>query len=372
MMVNSNFKNISRKKLNKILQSGTTKFQLNKSLTADIQNNIKLTPYVIQYDQLRLDIGRAYRKAILLSHQYGVEYKLRLSDPSYNTPVQKLTEAGLEPSLVRSMYERDDRLDTKVDLENHQYLVKNCSNLYKKLLVAPVELVNSVSDSKLRSVIDDALEQISNTSEMNTNIYSLDESMIIEAACDQFCEYFGPVGKIVTPVFPDVNDMLSAINPASNMGAAYEIKNLCRKSTRKEQLVRTITSVFYHCDTNFMYQLSKLPIIVFTRLQFKLVAIKTRLVFAVPGQITIIQSFVLKMIVSCMTKTSNSMYCSGLTQIEISERLSNLRNSLTGSFDAKGFDLSQHRFSMIFMYCILDETIFKNNTIMNNIIKFLM
>lgn len=371
-MVYLNLNNILRKRFNRNFKSGTIKFQLNNLLTANIRNNIKLTPYVIQYDQLRLDISRAYRKAILLSHQYGVEYKLRLIDSSYNTPVQKLIEAGLEPSLVRSMYNRDDRLDTKVDLENYQYLLKNCSNNYKKLLVAPIELVNSVSDSKLRSVIDDALEQIANTSAMDLNINSLDESMIVEAACDQFCEYFGPVGKIVIPVFPDVDDMLSAINPASNMGAAYEIKNLCRKSTRKEQLVRTITSVFYHCDTEFMYQLSKLPIIVFTRLQFKLATIKTRLVFAVPGQITIIQSFVLKMVVSCMVKTSSSMYCSGLTQIEISSRLSNLRNSLTGSFDAKGFDLSQHRFSMIFMYCILDETIFKNNTIMNNINKFLM
>lgn len=363
---------IFRKKFVRYFKSDTVKFHINNSLTTGIRQNIKLNPYLIESDQLKLDIGRAYRKAILLSHQYGVEYKLRLLDLSYDTPVQKLLEAGLEPSLIQSMYNRDDRLDTKVDLENYQYLLEHCSDSYRKLLVAPVELVNSVSESKLRSVIDDALEQIASTSAMDPTIDSLNESMIIEAACNQFCEYFGPAGKIVTPVFPDVDDMLSAINPASNMGAAFEIKNLCRKSTRKEQLVRTITSVFYHCDTQFMYELSKLPIIVFTRLQFKLATIKTRLVFAVPGQITIIQSFVLKMIVSCMVKTPNSMYCSGLTQIEISDRLSNLRNSLTGSFDAKGFDLSLHRFNMIFMYCILDETVFKDNAIMNNVNKFLM
>ena len=365
-------RNNLRKKLNRNFKSGTVKFQLNNSLTIDIRNHIKLNPYLIQYDQLRLDIGRAYRKALLLSHQYGVEYKLRLNDPSYNTPEQKLIEAGLEPSLIRSMYNRDDRLDTKVDLENYQYLLRHCSNMFKQLLVAPIELVNSVSDSKLRSVMDEALVQIASTSAMDLQLSSLNESMIVEAACDQFCEYFGPAGKTVVPVFPDVDDMLSAINPASNMGAAFEIRNLCRKSTRKEQLVRTIRSVFYHCDNEFMYALSKLPIIVFTRLQFKLATIKTRLVFAVPGQITIIQSFVLKMIVSCMIKTPNSMYCSGLTQIDISDRLSNLRNLLTGSFDAKGFDLSQHRFNMIFMYCILDETIFKDNAIMNNVNKFLM
>ena len=270
------------------------------------------------------------------------------------------------------MYNREDRLDTTIDHENHQYLLSNCSRSYKELLVAPEKLVNSVSDSKFRKTLSEAQDQIASISAMDLNLCSLNESMIIKAACNLFYEYFGNAGKSVCPVSPDVDTTLAHINPSSNMGAAFGIKSLCRKASRKDLLVSTISSAFFACDTDFLYKLSKLPIIVFTRLQFKSDTIKTRLVFAVPGQVSIIQSIYLKMVVSAMVKTMSSMYCSGLTQIEISDRLSNLRNRLTGSFDAKGFDLSLHRFYIIFMYCIFKETIFKHNYIMRKITVFLM
>ena len=82
------------------LKHGTAIPHLNKSLSDDIRLSINLQPYLITEDQLPLDITRAYRDALVYSHQFGLEYIARSNDPRYKTPAQTLIEVGLEPSLV--------------------------------------------------------------------------------------------------------------------------------------------------------------------------------------------------------------------------------------------------------------------------------
>lgn len=121
----------------------------------------------------------------------------------------------------------------------------------------------------------------------------------------------------------------------------------------------------------FLYDLSKNPILVFTRLQFKTSEIKTRLVFAVPGEIAVLELAILMIFQSCVNQTVQSSYASGLRQVDISKKIKSIHDLLNISFDAKGFDLRVHAFNITMFICLLEETIFVHCPLAKRVLRFI-
>lgn len=155
------------------------------------------------------------------------------------------------------------------------------------------------------------------------------------------------------------------------MGASHHINKLTPKAHCMDILYSALHRCFKLNDRGFRFSLSKLPTLIFTRLQFKSFEIKTRLVFCVPGEIAIIESAILILIISCIKKGVNTSYASGLTQPQVSTLVSSFYGYVTGSFDASGFDLRVHGFYICLFFCVLECTIFKNHMLLRDVCKFL-
>uniref|UniRef100_A0A2V0R9A7 Uncharacterized protein n=1 Tax=viral metagenome TaxID=1070528 RepID=A0A2V0R9A7_9ZZZZ len=156
------------------------------------------------------------------------------------------------------------------------------------------------------------------------------------------------------------------------MGACSRLVRLGPKAHCVGILKDSLHRNFLDDDGEFRFQLSRLPILIFTRLQFKVKEIKTRLVFAYPGEIAIIESALLKIVVSLIDgKNINVSYSSGLTQPDVSNKVRSLYGKLKASLDASGFDLNYPAFYLILFFCVLENTIFKSSPVARRILKFL-
>jgi len=156
------------------------------------------------------------------------------------------------------------------------------------------------------------------------------------------------------------------------MGASRFISKLRPKAYCMDILERALIRNFIYNDAEYRFSLSQLPILIFTRLQFKVTEIKTRLVFAVPGEVAILESTLLSIIISCIKKDNNNLsYCGGLTQLGIRDAIVSLYGHLKGSLDASKFDLRIHGFLLCLPFTVLECTIFRNCPVLIETCKFL-
>jgi len=173
-------------------------------------------------------------------------------------------------------------------------------------------------------------------------------------------------------VVPTFEEILNGVKLEANMGACARLVRLGPKAHCLDILKDSLFRNFLDDDGEFRFQLSRLPILIFTRLQFKVTTIKTRLVFAYPGEIAILESALLKIIVSLIdSRNVNVSYSSGLTQLDVSNKVKSLYGELKGSLDASGFDLNYPAFYLILFFCVFENTIFKSSPVARRILKFL-
>jgi hypothetical protein len=85
---------------------------------------------------------------------------------------------------------------------------------------------------------------------------------------------------------------------------------------------------------------------------------KLRLVFAVPGEIAICQSFLDLIAKSVVSKSISAPVASGLTQPLISRRVSQFKHKQSVSLDASKFDLTIGPYAIMLWFTLIKRCFF--------------
>jgi len=129
-----------------------------------------LTPYLIG-PGLVDDISRAVREA--KSRFYNFKLNKRYVSSIYDT--------GLKESMVKSINDRKDQIFTLSLDQVYTFIKSRCSGAYKKLLIDPNTLVDTVSPDVLDDKIAAAVDTLNNTESTDIGALRLDEKYLVAA-----------------------------------------------------------------------------------------------------------------------------------------------------------------------------------------------
>jgi hypothetical protein len=119
-------------------------------------------------------------------------------------------------------------------------------------------------------------------------LFNLSDS-IIASALQLTCEFlFG--NRLLHFCLPDIETIVSTIKLKANAGFHHFTSRLCNKGTVYYHILDFLFDFLDDPDSDIVVNVFAYPILIFTRLQVKLKGIKMRIVYAIPGLITICQS----------------------------------------------------------------------------------